>query len=186
MRTLEQVCETYLQTATEQWHIEGAIIPTLWAIGTDRLIVAQPKNSDAWNDEKHRMGIHALMRSMVRATMIGVIAECWVRQSDIDNFVPKKGHLQTIADRDPSVRTGIIVTGWDVMNAKPRIHMARLDLDNEGSPYWEYDSYDDGQGDTPTRLKFIAEHTLHEVVLGTDTTASVLQDWFMMEAPNNA
>ena len=184
--SLERTCANFCMTAADQWKIDGAIIPTLWAIGDKRIIFAQPKNSDAWQNDNEQMAVHALMRSIVCADLIGVIAEAWVRQQEPNNPVPKKGDLEAIADTDPNVRTAIIVHGWDVKAKRSHSHMARLDLDTEGVPMWEFDCYDGAEGLAPSKLEVVGTCPLAVVADQTSISASVLEDWFILEAPHHA
>ena len=183
--TLERTCENFCKTATDQWKIEGAIIPTLWAIGRGRIIFAQPKKAEAWQDIPQQMAIHALLRSIVKATTIGMIAEAWVRQQEPDKPMPKKGDLERVADFDPDVRTAIIVHGWDIGAARSHSHMARLDLDNEGSPMWEFDCYDSAHGRIPEQLQMVADEPMTLIASRDTISAAALEDWFILEAPHH-
>ena len=147
MTNLTETCEGLSQLATWCWDRDHFVIPTLWATGPERSIFAQPRNSEAQNAAlKYRAALHALMAAACDATLVGAIAEVFIKEQHEDEPPPQRGDLAAQSDTDPSIGTAIIVHGASVDMTEERLIISRLELADDGSPSWSRDGHDSARG----------------------------------------
>jgi hypothetical protein len=118
-----------------------------WAVGDKNSAFAQPIDRDGWDvSYEARAGLHALVAACVDARVIGRIDETWTRVMSTDETPLVHGELQEMADTDPDVKTALCVQAYDLLSGNSYLHMAHLELDEDGSDRWVRTHADEPEG----------------------------------------
>lgn len=141
MTTLDTTCEAFSSLATFLWERDHFVIPTIWAVGEERSVFAQPHSQASLDDMASRVALHALMVAACNGHTLGSISEVWVKEQHEDEPVPAKGTFGELSERDPSIHTAIIVHGATADASDERLVLARLVLADDGSTTWDRDSH---------------------------------------------
>ena len=146
-RELDGLMTGLLDNAIDIWRRDKVVATCSWAVGDKASAFAQPFDEDGWNISiETRAGLHALVAACVNAKVIGRIDETWTKAMSKDEEPPVHGELQEIADIDPEVKTALCVQAYDLISGRSYLHMAHLDLFEDGSDHWVRTYADDPEG----------------------------------------
>lgn len=147
-RTLYEVSDGLCEEAVYMWEKEGFLLTTAFAMGHSRALFAQPRLEDVPDiDIDTRIRIQALLGASTGAVFIGRIDQSYLKYQEPDAPRPNADDLYLMSLNDPSVRRAIAVHGTDVASGHSYVSMAVLGVDDDGEPEWEYESYDNPEGD---------------------------------------
>lgn len=148
-RTLEEICFGLLDEAVYVWERDGGVITTSFVLGHARSMFTSPTTSEAFEiDDATRIRIHALLASLVGATVIGRIDESY--KTELPPHSPRllKGELEELAKTDPNVKTAIVVQAMDTRTGDSLVCLATLKIGDDGEADWDFESYDNPEGNT--------------------------------------
>jgi len=146
-RHLDILMTGLLDNAIAVWKREKMVTTISWAVGDKASAFAQPIDQEGWNvPYETRAGLHALVAACVDARVIGRIDESWTRMRDADETPLLHGELQEMADTDPDVKTALCVQAYDLLTGNSYLHMAHLDLCEDGSDRWVRTYADEPEG----------------------------------------
>lgn len=146
-RHLDILMTGMLDSAIEIWRREKVVSTVSWAIGANGSAFAQPFDREGWDVSlETRVGLHAMVAACVDAEYIGRIDESWVKAQPEGAFPLIHGQLQELADFDPEVKTALCVQAYHLPTGKGYIHMASLELREDGSERWVRSYSDDPEG----------------------------------------
>lgn len=137
--TLQDVIDRHRSAAISTWHRDGFVSSKLWAEGPAALILAEPAHHAALKIEEDAKAMMLwLMATVVNANVIGRVDEAWLRERSPDMESVPPDYLSTHLDSDPSIKTGLVVSGLGVAGGELEgaVSVAMLDLTDDGQPVW--------------------------------------------------
>lgn len=144
---LDQLMTGLLDNAIAIWKRDKMVSTISWAMGDKASAFAQPVDREGWDvPYETRAGLHALVAACVDARIIGRIDETWTRIMSTDETPLVRGELQEMADTDPDVKTALCVQAYDLLSGNSYLHMAHLELDDNGSDRWVRTKVDEAEG----------------------------------------
>lgn len=148
-QTLEEICYGLLDDAIYAWQRDGGVITTSFVLGHSRSMFASPITEEAFSiDDATRVRLHALLASLVGATVIGRIDESYKREVFADAPRLTKSELEELAKTDPNIKTALVVQAMDTRTGDSLACLATLKVDDDGEPDWDFDSFANPEGDT--------------------------------------
>lgn len=136
-----------LDNAIAIWRRDKMVATCSWAVGDKASAFAQPFDREGWDvSYETRAGLHALVAGCVNARVIGRIDETWTKMMSTDETPLVHGELQDMADTDPDVKTALCVQAYDLLSGKSYLHMAHLDLYDDGTDRWVRTYADEPEG----------------------------------------
>jgi hypothetical protein len=133
-RGLFRALAEHVRTAQLVYELHGNLTPKLWVHGRVSFI-AEPLTVEAAAIPEHEQA--KLLRSMQAehgGKIIGRSDEVWLR---IGDDLPRlSGRLADHVDTDPSIRTGLLVAGFDTKHNRAGAVVAHSALLDDGSIRW--------------------------------------------------
>lgn len=146
-RDLDILMTGLLDNAISIWQRDKMVATCSWALGAKASAFAQPFDHEGWTISlETRAGLHALVAACVDAQVIGRIDETWTKMMSPDETPLVHGELQDMADTDPDVKTALCVQAYDLLSGRSYLHMAHLDLFEDGSDHWVRTYADEPEG----------------------------------------
>jgi hypothetical protein len=181
MKSLEHICRSYTDVATEIWEEHGRISSSIWAIGRERFILAKPSPTGGSHDIRFRTVLHSMLAQAVSAEVLGSTDETFVQERLTGESCPAAGDLAALADHDPTVRTAIVTQALHTDSLDTFLVMARLGLKDNGTVEWEYDHISQADGGMVETLEYAALF-VHDAIDRTvlDEFAEAMR-WMVME-----
>lgn len=136
-RELDLLMTGLLDNAIDIWRRDKMVATCSWAVGERASAFAQPFDRDGWDVSfETRAGLHALVAACVGARVIGRIDETWTKMMATTETPLVHGQLEELADTDPEVKTALCVQAYDLLTGRSYLHMAHLELYDDGADHW--------------------------------------------------
>lgn len=134
-RRLSRQIADHLMRVITVYEACGALTPKLWVSGP-RSSAAEPFTGDGLTiSEQDRARLLASMRDAYGAHVVGRADEVWLRMADGPEPVPGKS-LESLADVDPTIRTGLLVCALDCRTLRTGAAVALQHLADDGAVSW--------------------------------------------------
>lgn len=145
--SIHEICEDLIEDSVYLWEQEGALLPTIFALGYSRSLFAQPMNQKGFTiDNATKVRLHALMAANVGSVYIGRIDETFYAERLVTEAPLNPKELEQLAKHDPTIRTAIMVQAMDMKAEKAVIHLAVASVNDDGETNWELIDYEQPVG----------------------------------------
>jgi len=182
---IDKACTLILNESTTMWQTDGAVMPTVFAIGRDTTVFAQPFDPKGYElPAPARVAFHSMTARAVDAQIVGQIAEVFAQTRGADEEAPCEGELADCADVDPSIKTAICVEAYDMKRDLSRLYIARLDLSEQGEPQWYVTIHHEPSDDVGMILRRVAGYKREmkdRPSMGTLVHEAFLMRWVCIE-----
>lgn len=158
MRTMKKLCETLAEGALANYGRDGYLAPVIILLDREQRDVAKIIPQVEAETGGMPGAVYTICNTMVPlfdAHFVALLSETWVTRQDIsDTRVPKRGELEQRAHAgDQTVETGLLVTGWDLVNLE-RSHSIAYWVDEN---YERHDTEGMGIGELSDAVRKMAE-----------------------------
>lgn len=140
---------------------DGTVLPSLWASGDRKMIIAIPRSAEAMSSAWETQAVLlSLMAQTVEALAVGTVHEVWTKafEPEEDPGEMTAGDLRNIADLDPTVRTSLMGTWGDLKTGEVRTEMASVCVGDRGEISWEWGTSTEMAGALVDMIESVLAH----------------------------